>query len=89
MIKQDNRPHSETFETRLGVLNDLLHEDQSPEKEKAPPVPVVPPKRDKLIFISVNGNNNVVSAEKSQYTGRPHGKKAFFAIATCLCLLFF
>ncbi|MBR1777819.1 MAG: hypothetical protein IJ752_04460 [Alphaproteobacteria bacterium] len=89
MIKQDNRPHSDTFEKRLDILTDLLHEDQTPEQEENTSDPAEALKREKFIFISVNGNNNVISTEKSQYTGWNNGKKATFAAAAFLCVLFF
>ena len=86
MITQDNRPQPDSPERKIDFLNSLLHDDFTPSTATTE---TSVPKKDKIIFISVNGNNNVVSTEKSQYSARGFGKKVSFAVILFICSLFF
>lgn len=89
MITQDNRPQPDSPEYKFDVLKSLLHDDLPPSTTAATETPVLKKDKDKIIFISVNGNNNVVSTEKSQYSSRGFGKKASFTVIIFTCSLFF
>ena len=85
MIRQDNRPQGNISENRLDALKTLLQEDL-PEKENAS---VPQPEQKKIVIISVNGNNNIVSAEKSKLISWRNDKKIALAATIVLCMLFF
>ena len=89
MIKQDNRVKSDTFERRLNSLKKLLHEpsEQYQNKSSENNPTVNDPK--KAVFISVNGNNNVISAGKSQYIIWDKKKKSALFAGLVICILFF
>lgn len=89
MIKQDNRPQSDFHDQRYDMLKTLLQSE--PENETAtrePPESEEPPKG-RMFFISINGNNNVVSTGKSRnaITGK-FGKRSLFAVVTVISLFF-
>ena len=87
MIKQDNRPQNNFQDQRFETLKQLLQSD--PENESASTELSEQQKQEKIVFISVNGNNNVVSAEKSRYTAKRFGGKSWFSFVLFCCLLFF
>ena len=81
MIKQDNRPpKSDTFDR----LKDLLNDNTAPVQNEEPKI-----ENDKVVVISVNGNNNVITMEKSKYTSKKSGLKSFIFAESFICLLFF
>ena len=88
MIKQDNRPRPQSSDPRFETLRDLLLEDQPSARKEEEELPQKR-RQEKIIFISVNGNNNVVSTEKSRYTAHGYGKKGSFIVFIACCLLFF
>lgn len=85
MIKQDNRPKKNISENRLDALKNLLQEDISGKKAPAD----TQEDQKKIVIISVNGNNNIVSAEKSRQINWRGDKKICFAAGIVLCMLFF
>lgn len=89
MITQDNRPQPDSPEHKIDILKSLLHDDLTPSSTTAAKISVPGKDKDKIIFISVNGNNNVVSTEKSQSFARGFGKKVSFAAIIVICSLFF
>lgn len=90
MIKQDNRPQPTSSDSRFETLRNLLLDDRA-EDQKETKTEEAPQnqKQEKIIFISVNGNNNIVSAEKSRCTSRVFWKKTSFTALIAGCLLFF
>ncbi len=89
MIKQDNRPKPDTFETRLNSLKNLLSEPSEQHQDKPPENNPAVNDREKAVFISVNGNNNIISAGKSQYIIWDKKKKNTHFAGLIFCLLFF
>jgi len=89
MIEQDNRPQQNSFYKKLNVLTSLLNEGASDEQKSSSDVSSVPQETEKITFISVNGNNNVITTEKSRCITRPHEKKIPFITGAVLFLLFF
>lgn len=87
MIKQDNRPKTDTSD-KLASLKRLLNEETPSDHESSETSDNARGK-DKIVFISVNGNNNVIATEKSQYTIRSYGKRTAFVVGAILSLLFF
>lgn len=90
MIKQDNRPKADTFESRFNSLKALLYE-QPKEQHRDNMQENNPAANDrgKAVFISVNGNNNIVSAGKSQYIDRDRRKRTALFSGFIFCTLFF
>lgn len=89
MIKQDNRPKSDTFESRLNSLKSLLNEPSENQTEKNIENPAYSKNTDKSVFISVNGNNNIISAGKSQQIIWDKKKKNALFVGLVCCMLFF
>ncbi len=89
MIKQDNRPNSDTFESRLNSLKCLLNEPTEDQIKKDTEDPVGSKNAEKSVFISVNGNNNIISAGKSQHIIWKKKKKNALLAAIICCMLFF
>ena len=89
MIKQDNRPQQDSFNEKIDVLTNLLNDDNVSEQKRAVDVFPASQKTEKNIFISVNGNNNVITTEKSRCITQLHGRKISFVAGTALFLLFF
>ncbi len=89
MIKQDNRPKLDTFETRLNSLKNLLRESSDQNQER--PIESAPVSKEpgKAVFISVNGDNNIISAGKSQYILWDKKKKNALFTGMIVCTLFF
>ena len=87
MIKQDNRPRTDFQDQRFETLQKLLQSDS--ENESVPTDFSEKQKQEKIVFISVNGNNNIVSTEKSRYTAKKNGRKSSLYIIIAGCLLFF
>ena len=89
MIKQDNRPQTEkSFEQRFNLLKSLLNdnEDSDPTKKETKPAQ----EKDKITFISINGNNTVVSTEKAAPSLRSNIlKTSFFTILFFVCSFFY
>ena len=85
-MKQDTRPPCNSAESRLDALAHLLQEESVPEqKEQAE----TSNKHEKVIIISVNGNNNVISAEKAKQISGHYGRKTVLFAGAILCMLFF
>lgn len=89
MIKQDNRPKSDTFESRLNSLKNLLREPSEQHQDKPPENNSALNETGKAVFISVNGNNNIISAGKSQYVIWDKKKKYALFAGFIFCMLFF
>lgn len=89
MIKQDNRPKSDTFESRLNSLKNLLREPSEQHQDKPPENNSALNETGKAVFISVNGNNNIISAGKSQYVIWDKKKKNALFAGFIVCMLFF
>lgn len=89
MIKQDNRPKSDTFEARLNSLKNLLCEPSQQNQDKPPENNPAAGEPGKAVFISVNGNNNIISAGKSQYIIWDKKKKNTPFAGLIFCMLFF
>ena len=89
MIKQDNRPESNTFETRLNSLKSLLHEPSGQNPDTSIEKTSVLNEPEKSVIISVNGNNNIISTGKSQYVIQNKKKKRALLASFILCMLFF
>ncbi len=89
MIKQDNRPESDTFETRLNSLKRLLHEPTEQYSKKTIKNSDVSNEPEKSVFISVNGNNNIISTGEAQYVIQNKKKKRALFAAFVFCMLFF
>lgn len=89
MIKQDNRPKSDTFESRLNSLKNLLHEPSEQHQDKPFEKNSALNETGKAVFISVNGNNNFISAGKSQYITWDKKKKRILFAGFIFCMLFF
>ena len=89
MIKQDNRPKSDTFETRLNSLKNLLSEPSDQHQNKHPESNSDPYETAKTVFISVHGDNNIISAGKSKNINWDKKKKNSTFVALIFCLLFF
>ncbi len=87
MMKQDNRPQTDFQDQRFEALRKLLQ--SSPENESVSEEHQEQQKPEKNIYISVNGNNNVISAEKSPYTAKRYTGKTAVSVAMICCLLFF
>ena len=87
-MKQDNRPRKTPSDDTWETLIDLLHDDPSSSAPQTE-TPVKEQETKKIFFISVHGNNNVVSTEKSRYTAHGFGKRTSFAVVIGVCLLFF
>lgn len=82
MIKQDNRPQQDSFNTKIDFLNDLLNDNAS---DNSP----APQETEKITFISVNGNNNIITTEKSRCSPRLYERKIPLVVGAVLFLLFF
>lgn len=89
MIKQDNRPESNTFETRLNSLKSLLHEPTGQHPDTSMEKTSVSNEPEKSVIISVNGNNNIISTGESQYIIQDKKKKRALFATFILCMLFF
>ena len=87
MIKQDNRHRTDFQDQRFETLQKLLQSDSG--NESVPTDFSEKQKPKKSIYISVNGNNNVISAEKSPYTAKRCTGKTAISVAMICCLLFF
>lgn len=80
MIKQDNRPKSDTFEARLNSLKNLLCEPSQQHQDKPPENNPTAGDPGKAVFIS---------AGKSQYIIWDKKKKNTPFAGLIFCLLFF
>ena len=89
MIKQDNRPQQDSFRNKIGILNELLNDNAACEQKTSAETSPDLQETEKITFISVTGNNNIITTEKSLCTTRPSGKKIPFVAGAVLFLLFF
>lgn len=87
MIKQDNRPEMNDFNENFDKLRNLLNEDDGTQRRSNDTV--TSKDKNKLIIISVNGNNNTITTEKSNCHIGNTGIKRSVIAGTFLCLLFF
>ena len=89
MIKQDNRSQQNSFNEKIDVLTNLLSDDNSSKQKHTVDVSPVSQETEKIIIISVNGNNNVIATEKSRCITWLHGRKISLVAGAVLSLLFF
>lgn len=80
MIKQDNRPKSDTFESRLNSLKNLLREPSEQHQDK-------PPENNSAL--NETGKAVFISAGKSQYVIWDKKKKNALFAGFIFCMLFF
>ena len=85
-MKQDNRPPRNSPESQLDALTQMLREEpvRGPDTETE-----TQQKQEKIVIISVTGNNNIITAEKAKHVIGHNDRKTFFVAGAMLCMLFF
>ena len=89
MIKQDNRSQQNSFSEKIDVLTDLLNDDSASKRGHTADISPASQETEKITFISVNGNNNIINTEKSRYITWLYGRRISLVAGAVLSLLFF
>ena len=84
-MKPDNRPPCNSPKSQLDVLTEMLREEPARENTKTE----TPRKQEKIVIISVTGNNNIITGEKAKDIIGHNDRKTFFVAGAMLCMLFF